>query len=262
MAKLKTKIAKLEDVEEKYRELYAKQDDGSYQLDADIEDTSGLKSALEKERKDRQDLERKAADLERKMDAVKDIDPAEWKRLKTEHDNLKGKKLWDEGQQDEYFQHRAAPLIKTHETTVNGLKEQLTANQQRIYDLTVETQIIEAAVQVGAQESALADIKERARKVFTVDEKGNVIALGPDKKPIYNDKDGKPISPKDWMTQLPSTAPHLFRGNAGGGNNNNGGGGGGNQVQYRSQMDTAQKTAFIGKHGQEKYNALPLSPPK
>jgi hypothetical protein len=59
MAKLKLVLDSIEGLDETTREMYVEKD-GKFHLDVDgIEDTGGLKSALQKERKDRADLEKK-----------------------------------------------------------------------------------------------------------------------------------------------------------------------------------------------------------
>lgn len=73
--KLKAFVSKLEDVPEEYRAMYV-QDGERFRLDAEgVEDVSGLKSALEKEKRRRRELEQATGD---------DFDPEEFRRLKTE----------------------------------------------------------------------------------------------------------------------------------------------------------------------------------
>lgn len=79
---LKLIVDKIEEVGEPHRSLYAERD-GKFHLDVEgLEDTSGLKSALESERKSRKDAEKR-------LSALKDIDPEEYTRLK----ELEGKRI-------------------------------------------------------------------------------------------------------------------------------------------------------------------------
>lgn len=79
---LKLIVEKIEEVGEAHRSLYAERD-GKFHLDVEgLEDTSGLKSALESERKLRKDAEKR-------LGTLKDIDPEEYARLK----ELDGKRI-------------------------------------------------------------------------------------------------------------------------------------------------------------------------
>lgn len=67
----------LENVEESFHSLYVEQEDGKFKLNVDgVEDVSGLKSALEKERKARRDAEAKAKSV------LSDEDLAEFEELR------------------------------------------------------------------------------------------------------------------------------------------------------------------------------------
>jgi hypothetical protein len=80
MPKLKAVLDSLDGLPDAQKSLYEEGEDGKFHLSAEgIEDVGGLKSALEKERK-----ERKAA--ERKLKELGDIDPDEVQRLRDAED--------------------------------------------------------------------------------------------------------------------------------------------------------------------------------
>lgn len=76
---LKRIIDKLEDVEEKFRDLYVAKD-GKFVLDAEAEDVSGLKNALDAEKEERRRIKEERDALK----AEKDAAAAEQQRLRDE----------------------------------------------------------------------------------------------------------------------------------------------------------------------------------
>ena len=66
MAKLKTELESLDGLDDALKGLYVEHD-GKFVLDADIPDVSGLKSALDKERKAARDAEAKRKAFEDKF---------------------------------------------------------------------------------------------------------------------------------------------------------------------------------------------------
>jgi len=77
MAKLKAELDSLDGLDDSLKGLYVEQD-GKFRLDAEGVDNSGLKSALEKERKAARDAENRRKDLEARF---KDIDPERYAEL-------------------------------------------------------------------------------------------------------------------------------------------------------------------------------------
>jgi len=112
---LKFKVESLEDVGEGFRDLYVEKD-GVYILDAEglpePEDVSGLKSALDKERKAARDAERRAKRLEdeRKTEQEKLLEDQQqykslWEKEKDE------KQLLSKTLQDEKKRHKADAIV-------------------------------------------------------------------------------------------------------------------------------------------------------
>lgn len=74
---LKNKVKSIEEVDEKYRDLYKKESDGSFVLDVDgVEDVTGLKNALSSERQAAEDARRKAREAADELARAKGDIPA------------------------------------------------------------------------------------------------------------------------------------------------------------------------------------------
>ena len=74
---LKRQLESLADVPEAIREYYTEAEDGTFQLDAEGEDVSGLKSALRKERDARRQADRELRDYQRNRPGRADHDVEE-----------------------------------------------------------------------------------------------------------------------------------------------------------------------------------------
>ena len=85
-------------LEDSLKKLYVEKD-GKYLLDAEgVEDVSGLKSALEKERGTVKKLK---ADLQATVDKFKDIDPDKARDAQKKLQDLEDKQMMDEGKVEE-----------------------------------------------------------------------------------------------------------------------------------------------------------------
>lgn len=179
---LKHVIEKLEDVPEALREHYVQSDDGKYRLDG-VEDVSGLKSALEKERKER--AEAKAA-----LQRLKDIDPDEYQRLKKESEDRETDKAMKKGEYDKLL----SQVVEKH-------KGELDLKEQRIKSLTgsLESHLIDAeatraiAGAKGVPELLLPHVRASAR-VVEEDGKFVVKIVDKDGNPRIGDANGAPMS--------------------------------------------------------------------
>jgi len=110
-----------------------------------------------------------------------------------------------------------------------------------------------AALEAGAEKSALDDFILRGSALWNLDGDGKAVAMQ-DGELVYG-KDGKtPLSPKEWAESLRESAPHLFPRAQGAGLP---GGGGGKATKPRSQMSAAEKQEFVTQNGSDAYLKLP-----
>lgn len=258
---LKVEVENLDGIAESLHEHYTKGDDGTYRLDYEgAPDISGLKSALEKERRNVKGLKTdiavfdgfKAEDLQELKDKQLDLDELE--RLRKDGGTSKEKI-------DEIVNTRVQAMVDEHETVNTKNSETIAGLRGRLSKLMVDDVVLKAAVKAGAVETATGDIIRRARDVFKV--------VDDELKPMKGDdviygKDGvSPLSVDDWITDLATNAGHLFKPSSGGGAANEGNGGGAGGVKTKADLATsADKAKYIGEHGQAAYLELPASAEK
>jgi len=237
--------ATLDGVDEKYHALYT-ETDGKFVLDSNVkEDTSGLKSGIEKERA-------RANEAVDKLKEFEGVDLDEFKKYKDNEQALKEKKLIDAGKFEDLYEERAKPL-KDQVSTLQQEKENLSREVTK-YMLT--DKLTAAAIDAGAEEKALTDITSRASNVWQLRE-GKPVALTPEGIAVGG-KDGNPIDMGEWMSTLRENAPHLFKSSSGGGASHGSGTNGKLTTNSkRSEMSIQEKTAYVEEHGREAFLKLP-----
>lgn len=209
---LKQTVDKLDDVAEAYRGLYEATSDGKQFKLVEIEgleDTKGLKSALEKERADREALEKKAKDFE-------DVDLDEYRKFATMMANNKELALIKDGKVDELKALWSENLTKEHQ---KALKKVETDRDEKVkaalatastYVAKVrDSALLSAAAEAGVHGGAFDDVLLLGRTVFEVDENGDVVLMRDGK--VVVGKDGKsPMSPLEWLEQVREKKPHWW----------------------------------------------------
>jgi len=231
---LKRVVQDINEVEEQYRSLYEKQDDGTFRLQLeDDENVDGLKSALEKERKARRDAEKS---LKETVEKYKDIDPDKAREAQKKLQELQEKQLLDEGKVDELVVARTERMKADFESQrealqakIKELDGQLQDRTQQLGAVKIDKVITDAVAAVGAvRKGAMADALSRARAVWKINDAGEAVALNPDGGTIYGSDGTSPMKPEEWANSLLKDAPHLFEGSGGSGSENNQGAGGKN----------------------------------
>lgn len=219
------------------RALYKETEAGSgkFRLDVDgVEDTAGLKSALEKERDNV-----KAAKREREK-AVKDalaayegIDPVKHREMLKKMGTDEEQELLKSGNLDEIVKRRTAKLSEEYdkklaaaESGKQGALQVASTFMERVLDNHVR----EACMKAGMHATAVDDALLRARSVFVLNDDGTPIQPedpeADELTPVLG-KDGKtPYGLADWAEEMKEKAPHWFPAGASGGGANSGGKGG------------------------------------
>ena len=141
---LKREVSKIDEVEERFRDLYSEQN-GKFVLQPDliegIDNIPGLTSALEKERKSARDSAKALKQIQEKYG---DLDPDEAKAaldLKRQHDE---KKLLDSGEIDKLVSQRTESMKKDYE---KQLKAAQTENE------TLRGQLSEILIDGGVKDA-------------------------------------------------------------------------------------------------------------
>jgi hypothetical protein len=130
---------------------------------------------------------------------------------------------------------------------------------QRLHRSLIEKTIAQLAAEADVLPTAVDDVVQRAAKVFTVADDGQLRAAGSNGEGDYDDN-AQPLQPATWLNNLKTTHPHYFAASSGGG------AAGGRQSprredrQIRSRADfdgPAEKAAWIAEHGLKAFEALP-----
>lgn len=214
------------------------------------EDTAGLKSALQKER-----AERAARDKE--LARFKGIDPDDYATLKARDEELRQKKLIDEGKVEELLNERIGRAKteweKERESLTNALKTRDAELDRLLIDKGIESIVLSANTKYPIEPSALEEIQMHARfgkfPLKRTDD-GRVVVMDGD-RPRYG-KDGKEMEIEEWLGDLAAQKPHLFKQSKGAGTTK-GTGGGTPTVKRCDEMSDAEKAAFIEEHGEPAY---------
>ena len=223
---LKLMLETLEGVDEVTRKLYTEKD-GKFMLDVDgLEDTSGLKSALEKERQ-------KARELEKAMAKFKDVDPDKYRELQKQLEALEEQGLKDAGKLDELLAKRTERMKADFENqsaamqeALNKLKGENDTLKKNLTDTLVKKAVLESIAEVGSlRKEAVTDAVSRGLGTWVVNEKGALEPRKADGSIIYGKDGAAPMTMKEWAEGLLKDAPHFFQPSNGGGGSGSGQGG-------------------------------------
>lgn len=195
MANLKLKLDKAEfdGLEEGFKGLYTEKD-GVYTLGVDgIEDTSGLKSALDSERKAHKQAEQTAKAWEKLGKTPEEILALIAKSDDDEKKRLEGKGEWEKLKEQ---------LNTSHAQAIAEKDKELAGKDQAIDRLVVDSQVTAAiAKNEGNTVLLLPHVKSRCK---VVNDNGNysVQVIAEDGKTPLLDTKGNPISVDDFVKSL------------------------------------------------------------
>lgn len=206
---LKAVLDTLDGLDPILQKEYVKGEDGKFRLDAEgVEDVSGLKSALKKERDNGEALKKAL----KQFDGISD--PEEVRKILSRIANDEEARMIAEGKSDVVIARRMEALRKEHEKSVKEALERADkaeARAKKLSSKTLNSALRAAAAEVGTHDKAFDDFAARAqRDGWTIDEEGELVALTEEGKPRLG-KDGKTtMSLKEWGQGLRETAAHLF----------------------------------------------------
>lgn len=188
---LKFILDSLDGLSEAQQALYVEKD-GKFHLDVDgLEDTSGLKSALDKERAARRDFEKKYG-------ALKDIDPEEYARLKKDAEERAAAKAKEEGQWEVLRQQ----LVDKHQKEIEGKDSALASMRVALESHLVDAAATSAiAVAKGIPDLLLPHVKA---SVKVVEDGGKYVVQIVDAQGNARIADGKgtPMSITDLVAEM------------------------------------------------------------
>jgi hypothetical protein len=257
---LKAIIESVEGLPEGVKEHYTAREDGKFALTVDpvdgfaLEDISGLKTALGKERTTREKLEKdvikykdidpdKAREALAKLAEFSEIDP------KKEADKLAQAKV--DAIKAQLLEAHANEL-KSRDTTLSGYRGQI---EKLLIDQSATAALAEAK---GSVDLLLPHIRNASR-VVEKDGGFAVEIVGSDGSPKFNNK-GEPMNIRELVAEMrqSDTFGRAFEasGNSGTGKVPSNGSGGAGALK-RSQMSADQKAQYLADHGREAFLKLP-----
>lgn len=229
---------------------YTKGADGKFRLDAEgVEDVSGLKSALQKEREGR-------STAEKALKAFDGLDAAEIRSLVEKFANDEEGKLIKEGKIDLVIQKRTEKVIADAKKQIEAAQQAAAAAEEKAKKWStrvLDDNLRAAATKVGIHSHAIEDALLRGRQLFTLDDDGNAVQMKDGT--VVLSKDGKnPFAPTEWLETMRESASHWFPAQSGGGSqgNRSGAGGGAKKTVTRAIFDTwtpDRKRDFTVKEG-------------
>lgn len=260
MAALKLAIEKLDDVDEGLRPLYAEKD-GKFHLQVDgLEDTTGLRSALGKERHARAELEKKV----KRWEALGKTDE-EITDLIAKHDEFVLKETERSGD----FEKAKASIVERHELEKRKLEKLIADNEAKATaavraqdDLLVNFTVASAIAAAKGDPELLQPHVVKLIKVDRDTGTAKLTVLDGKGEPRFNGK-GEPLSVAEMVMEMRAHEKYgrLFdgTGHSGGGTPPANGGGGSPQTKRRSDLKTRdERVAFVEKYGNDAYLKLPV----
>ena len=181
MAKLKAVVASLDDVPEAFRDLYAKSGD-SFRLDAEgVEDVTGLKSALERER-----TEAKAA--RKKVEAYGDLSPDDVVALKADKAERERRDAEAKGE----WKKLETQLTENHGKVLKAYEGQVAELTTALEDEMIVARATEAITKAeGSVKLLLPHVRASVRVVKGEDGRRKAVVVGEDGKTPLLKKDAK-----------------------------------------------------------------------
>lgn len=224
--KLKYIVKDLTEVPESLREAYIKREDGAYVLDAE--------GATDKSKVD--EFRNTNVELMKKLEGLKDIDPAKYAELMDLDRQKREKELIEKGEVDKVIAERVKGMKTEHEKELKKLADQLGISNRQLETLLIDNAVKSAAVQHGVLPTALDDVVLRAKANFSIVD-GKPLMKDGEGNVVYGDDGVTPQSVEGWTKGLKTNAPHLFAGFNGSGASGSGRG----TPQQTANMTAIQK---------------------
>lgn len=231
---LKKRVSSLKDVPAQFQDLYKKEGAG-YILD--LEKSEDEEEDEGEEKPDDTEAQRRVKEfrnenirLKKELEATKKelgkFDPEAYEAAMKAAESARNEEeraLLQKGRFDEVMNRRLAALQADRQKSEERFKEQITTLssesemlRKKLHKDRVRTMLREAADQMKIQlvPTGTTDFYARGLSVFNgLNEDGEPVAL--DGEDIRYNKDQKPYSAKDFLTDLVEQAPHLVAGASG-----------------------------------------------
>ncbi|MEM9992839.1 MAG: hypothetical protein AAGE79_01695 [Acinetobacter pittii] len=174
------------------------------------EQVQGLKTKNSELITKNSELKTELGDLKQQLEGV---DLGAIKELLTKASMDEETRLIAEGKVEEVIQKRTEKMREQHDKLLNAEKERADkaeAYANKFKQSVVQSQIVQAALELEALPEATADIAFLAQSKFVLDENGKAVAVDTQGEVIIG-KDGKTaLSPKEWVETLREQKPYFW----------------------------------------------------
>jgi len=166
--------------------------------------------------------------------------------------SYKGKKMVDESGLEAAIETRTKEMKQGYENQFSELNKKLqekdgliSQKDERINSQTRRSELRSAFDQseAGFRTEAFDDVEARASGTWKVKD-GKLMALNADGSTIYGEN-AEPITMKEWLKKLATTAPHFLKSSSGGGAGGDGGGNNGFSQNDIDKMTFAEYEAAV-----------------
>jgi len=181
-------VENLDELPEAIHSLYVEKD-GKFVLDVDggVPDVAGLKAAIQAER----DHAKKAEKIQKEFEAkYKDIDPDKYKEFLTKAEQAEEDRLKIEGNFQQIEEKKMALQNAAHQKLLDDKDALLQAAEfksKQYANSALEGFISVGMAGAGIHTFATDEAIENAKKIFTLDEYGDVVALDSDGDPLFDE---------------------------------------------------------------------------
>ncbi|MFG4159079.1 hypothetical protein ACFZ8M_19290, partial [Acinetobacter baumannii] len=177
--------------------------------DAVDEAVKGLKDKNAELIKDKKELKDELGSLKSKVEGL-DLDAIKVLLDKSNQDEES--KLIAEGKIEEVIQKRTEKMREEHDKVLKAEKERADkaeAYAEKFKKSVVQSQIVQAAIELEALPEATPDIAFLAQTKFALDENGKAVAVDENGEVVIG-KDGQTaLSPKEWVESLREQKPYF-----------------------------------------------------
>ncbi|EPX9497790.1 hypothetical protein ACW6FT_003792, partial [Acinetobacter baumannii] len=178
--------------------------------DAVDEAVKGLKDKNAELIKDKKELKDELGSLKSKVEGL-DLDAIKVLLDKSNQDEES--KLIAEGKIEEVIQKRTEKMREEHDKVLKAEKERADkaeAYAEKFKKSVVQSQIVQAAIELEALPEATPDIAFLAQTKFALDENGKAVAVDENGEVVIG-KDGQtPMTPKEWVESLREQKPYYW----------------------------------------------------
>lgn len=204
-----------------------------------------------------QELLGKVKESTETLKAFEGIDPVKTREMLARFENDAEAKLIAEGKMSEVIEKRTERLRADYDKKLQAEAEARSRSEGKAAKLAQRTlagALRDAAIKTGALPEAMDDIVLRAGGIWRLSDDGEAVAMNGEE--IILGKDGKtPLTPIEWAESLRETAAHLWPKAQGTNAPGSSSGARGAQTKKASAMSPAEKAAYIGEHGFDKWQS-------